>query len=197
MQSVVQDDTLHKAEINYNKDSKSPSKAVQHLESVHKDLHRQYLTGRHGSISGKFQAVGSPNFIEKLCTEAIAAQEIKEFRELIGFDEDGDLLPILAMYDADGAHNNPLSWWKSHAVNFPNLAQLARRTLCIPATSAPSERLFSVAGLTVTKKRARLSDHIVTLLVFLRNAWAPVEAWRKKRAASVLAIAPASASAKK
>lgn len=88
-EQCILDDTLHKAEINYNKDSKSPSKAVQHLESVHKDLHRQYLTGGHGSISGKFQAVGSPNFIEKLCKYIVnnylplSTVEDEDFRELV------------------------------------------------------------------------------------------------------------------
>ena len=74
---------------------------------------------------------------------------------------------------------NPLLWWKIHAVEFPQLAKLARRVLCIPATSAPSERIFSVAGLTATKKRNRLAPESVTLLVYLRGAWQPAEAWRK------------------
>ena len=39
---------------------------------------------------------------------------------------------------------------------FPILSQLCRRVLCIPATSASSERLFSTAGLTITNDRARL-----------------------------------------
>jgi shikimate kinase len=48
---------------------------------------------------------------------------------------------------------------------------LARRILCIPATSAPSERVFSVAGQVVTAKRNRLHCASVALLVWLRAAW--------------------------
>jgi hypothetical protein len=41
--------------------------------------------------------------------------------------------------------------------------------LCIPATSAPSERLFSTAGLTVSKKRARLNGGNAAALIFLHE----------------------------
>ena len=53
----------------------------------------------------------------------------------------------------NGKHvlNNPLEWWKVRCHKLPILSLLARRSLCVPATSAPSERLFSTAGLTIAK----------------------------------------------
>ena len=45
-----------------------------------------------------------------------------------------------------------------------------RRYLAMPATSAPVERLFSVAGLVATAKRSRLAPSTVSLLVFLHEA---------------------------
>lgn len=39
-----------------------------------------------------------------------------------------------------------LTWWKSHAGMFPNLARMARQYLALPASSAGVERLFSAAG---------------------------------------------------
>jgi len=43
---------------------------------------------------------------------------------------------------------NPLKEWKMAAKILPYMAILARKFLCVPATSAPAERLFSSAGNT-------------------------------------------------
>ena len=53
---------------------------------------------------------------------------------------------------------NPLDWWKVHETDYPYLAKLAIKYLSIPATSAPSERVFSTAGLTIAKDRTRLDS---------------------------------------
>jgi hAT family C-terminal dimerisation region len=53
---------------------------------------------------------------------------------------------------------NPLACWKGHKETFSILSQIARKLLCIPATSAPSERVFSVAGLPISKLRSRLDS---------------------------------------
>lgn len=62
---------------------------------------------------------------------------------------------------------NPLSWWENNAARYPHLAQLAKTLLCVPATSTPSERLFSAAGNIASKKRASLSPDHVDMLTFL------------------------------
>ena len=61
----------------------------------------------------------------------------------------------------------PLIWWKANAHCFPHLSKLARQFLCKPSTSVPSERLFSTAGHTVTKDRAKLDPDTVDELLFL------------------------------
>lgn len=43
-----------------------------------------------------------------------------------------------------------LTFWKEKSAALPILTRLARKGLSIPATSTPSERVFSVAGLTIT-----------------------------------------------
>lgn len=64
---------------------------------------------------------------------------------------------------------DPLAWWSAHASEFPYLAVLARRYLCVPATSVPSERVFSCAGVIVNKLRASLSPSNVDCLIFLQK----------------------------
>ena len=71
---------------------------------------------------------------------------------------------------------NPLQWWKTHEVAFPNLAKLAKVQLAIQATSAPSERVFSQAALIGTAKRNRLDAEMMGKLLFLKVNWDAEEA---------------------
>ncbi|XP_041372152.1 E3 SUMO-protein ligase ZBED1-like [Gigantopelta aegis] len=64
---------------------------------------------------------------------------------------------------------DPLVWWKGHQWQFPLLSQLAKKWLCIPATSVPPERVFSTAGDIVTAQRAVLNLEVVDMLIFLKK----------------------------
>jgi hypothetical protein len=66
--------------------------------------------------------------------------------------------PSIQLKNDDGTFNCPLTWWKFNERKYKLLSVLASRVLCIPATSAPSERVFSIAGLTKSKDRARLAS---------------------------------------
>jgi hypothetical protein len=47
--------------------------------------------------------------------------------------------------------SNYLVWWKAHSKELPLLSELAKSFfLCIPSISAPSDRVFSIAGLAIT-----------------------------------------------
>lgn len=59
-----------------------------------------------------------------------------------------------------------LQWWKDHHPKYPILARLARRYLLIPATSVPTERIWSDAGNIETPKRNRLGSDTLEALVF-------------------------------
>lgn len=60
-----------------------------------------------------------------------------------------------------------LEWWKVNEPMFPRLAQLAKRILAVPASSVPSERVFSLAGNIVSKKRSRINPEKVDMMIFL------------------------------
>ena len=64
---------------------------------------------------------------------------------------------------------DPFAWWRGNASRFPHLAIVARRYLAIPATSTPSERVFSVAGIVVDKRRCALTVEMINALVFLHK----------------------------
>ena len=61
----------------------------------------------------------------------------------------------------------PLEWWQQHEPTFPRVSLLAKKYLCIQATSAPSERVFSTGGNIVTCQRAVLKPEKVDQLIFL------------------------------
>jgi hypothetical protein len=60
---------------------------------------------------------------------------------------------VMKMQDINtNLYNCPLSWWKSLAHRFKNFGMLAVKYLAIPATSAPSERIWSQATRVLTVK---------------------------------------------
>jgi len=60
-------------------------------------------------------------------------------------------------------------WWVLHKHQYPTLFELSLRYLSIPATSAPSERLWSVASRIVTIRRASLESKIIGDLMFVKE----------------------------
>lgn len=68
----------------------------------------------------------------------------------------------------------PLQWWSAHSGAHGKLAHMAKRYLATPASTVPCERLFSLAGHIVQKKRSALSSENVNKLDSLSN-WLKVE----------------------
>lgn len=78
----------------------------------------------------------------------------------------------LKIYTAEApAHDESASYvigyWKQKCRILPLLGAIAHRWLSIPATSVPSERVFSISGHIVNKKRSCLKPSKVQQLVFL------------------------------
>ena len=67
------------------------------------------------------------------------------------------------------AGNFPFVYWKDKGRQFPTLRSLARVYLSIPATSVPSERVFSLAGRVLTDRRSMLSGKRLEMLVVCKK----------------------------
>ncbi|XP_075884650.1 E3 SUMO-protein ligase ZBED1-like [Nelusetta ayraudi] len=108
------------------------------------------------------------------------AQKKRRSALILGSDsdseEDGNEYGELQRYRAEPSisiDDCPLQWWYDHSGTYEKLSALARKYLASPATSVPCERLFSLAGHIVQKKRAALLPENVTKLVCLSD-------WLKK-----------------
>lgn len=73
----------------------------------------------------------------------------------------------LSLTNPDGSYVNPLPWWKENSHRFPLLAKLAQVYLAIPATSAPSERVWSRAARILTCKRSKLQPEVAQGMMYL------------------------------
>lgn len=59
-------------------------------------------------------------------------------------------------------------WWRDNCHSYPGIARLARKYLAVPASSVPSERVFSSAG-NFAKKRPRLDPDALERDVLLHH----------------------------
>lgn len=77
----------------------------------------------------------------------------------------------LARYKAlkiPASSSDLLMYWKEQSTDYPILSMLARRLLCITASSAQSERDFSSVGRTITEARSLLSASKVEKIELVR-----------------------------
>ena len=65
-------------------------------------------------------------------------------------------------------HEDPLLYWKKNEKRLPTMAKLAKEFLGLTATSAPVERVFSIAGNFYTAKRNLLGPNTFRGLMFLK-----------------------------
>jgi hypothetical protein len=94
-------------------------------------------------------------------------------------EEDGDegipnpvptLLMELQQYHMRKAFAcEPLGQWRIDEKDFPHIAQIVRKILCCPASSAPSERVFSAAELLISALRSSLKDSNASELMMVNR----------------------------
>ena len=66
---------------------------------------------------------------------------------------------------------NVFTFWKERQAKLPLLSGLANKFLSIPASSVPSERIFSAAGLIISARRSCLKPSNADKLIFLNKNW--------------------------
>ena len=117
--------------------------------SVNSDTEEPLLKrGKLSQVFGQIN-IGTPQ--TTLSVEERAKQELITYMQL----------PVPDIDD------NPLKWWKFEESRLPTLSKVARKYLCVCATSVESERTFSTGGNIVTKKRSSLKPNKVNQLIFL------------------------------
>ncbi len=73
------------------------------------------------------------------------------------------------MRDNEGNFNDALKYWAVNDSQSPELAQLAKEFLTIPATSAPSERVWSRAARVIRAKRSCLNPEVTARMMFAQE----------------------------
>jgi len=103
----------------------------------------------------------------------MSAEEIRENR-LCGLqfqrrvDDHDEVNRYLALV-AISPLANPLEWWAANERLFPRLARLARKYLCVPATTVPSERAFSSASNVDTRHRHAMDPETLEKCVLIHH----------------------------
>jgi hypothetical protein len=102
----------------------------------------------------KFESLADKFYMKKKA-EQEKSSEFKAFRAL---------KVMLEYKDSDG-----LDWWRKYESTFPHLARIARRFLGIPASSAPSERVFSKYSIIWEKRKCNLKPETANDIVYLHE----------------------------
>ena len=98
-------------------------------------------------------------------TKEIEPQDVAE-SEIVNYLREK---PVSVNSDSKEDKTDPLEWWKDNSSRYKLLSTLAAKYLCVPATSVPSERVFSCTGNIVNSKRACIHPENVNMLCFLHN----------------------------
>ena len=94
-------------------------------------------------------------------------------------------------FKSDPRADDPLLvWWKQHEGTWPEIAEAARLFLAIPATSAPSERLFSTCRRVSSGDRANISPHRLEAVVRLHENHRKKPRTRTYASSSPAALSP-------
>jgi hypothetical protein len=125
------------------------------------------LKPEHSSILDDFK--DDANTYDDECDDDYDSRSV-EYSLSLPMTQSDDLSRYLSMkidmkhYDFD-----VLKFWKSNTDELPHLSHVARQIHCIPATSAATERQFSITGLTFTNRRTCLDPEQLDNVLCIRT----------------------------
>ncbi|KAM8733234.1 E3 SUMO-protein ligase ZBED1-like [Acanthopagrus schlegelii] len=143
---------------------------TQAISNVEEEANQDNAHGEEGDV-GPLPPIPDPmpsSALECLLGEAYRPREEGEAQKFQA-EEAEDEVRRYRLRRPAGLQENPLAWWKENKNEYPLLARLARRYLCVPGTSVASERVFSTAGDIITAKRSCLTPGHVNELLFLQK----------------------------
>ena len=119
---------------------------------------------------------------EKSCVERLSKKpkvELNFSESESEDDDDGDQMSDVVKKEIKDYRDEPLlardeevlPYWAKNKEKFPHLARIAKKYLCVMATSTEAERTFSALGLLLTKKRLCMTGENVNKQLFLRDKY--------------------------
>ena len=66
-------------------------------------------------------------------------------------------------------HTHLLTWWRDNKIQYPCLVEAVKALLHTPATSVPSERIFSEAGYIARARRSRILPRNLNKFIFIKK----------------------------
>ena len=119
---------------------------------------------------------------EKSCVERMSKKPKVDlnFSESESEDDDeGDQVCDVVKKEIKDYRNEPLlardeevlPYWAKNKEKFPHLARIAKKYLCVMATSTEAERTFSALGLLLTKQRLCMTGENINKQLFLRDKY--------------------------
>jgi hAT family C-terminal dimerisation region len=114
----------------------------------------------HPTYNGKLQTDEQKEIVDEFFLDELPNDGLDD---LAAFKQKAELFRTLFERNL----TNPFTFWAMAANKFPFLAELARKLLKIPASSAQLERLFSTFSFVHSKRRNRLTGDRSKKLVFL------------------------------
>jgi len=146
----------------------NPQKRMKHLETLKSVSMEDQRSAKRAFIE-LFDEYNDVIVSEKPVISANKSNSIDSFFEKTEESEEGEVEGYLQSHHQYSDDFDVIAWWKLNARRYPVLARMARDFLCIQASSAPSERIFSGGVDLLPPTRASLNSESIMACMCLKN----------------------------